>query len=81
MPGVGAAAACAQIGAVECGVGASSDTGSLYRRDEQRAVARRRILSLRQAEADALAVDFNRVWNDAGIRLLAAGQAPTSIAS
>jgi hypothetical protein len=29
------------------------------------------ILSLQQAEAEALAVDFNRVWNDAGIRLLA----------
>jgi hypothetical protein len=29
------------------------------------------ILSLRQSEAEALAVDFNRVWHDAGIRLLA----------
>jgi hypothetical protein len=29
------------------------------------------ILSLRQSDADALAADFNRVWNDAGIRLLA----------
>jgi hypothetical protein len=29
------------------------------------------ILSLRQSEAQALAADFNRVWNDAGIRLLA----------
>jgi hypothetical protein len=29
------------------------------------------ILSLRQSEADALAVDFNRIWNDAGIRLIA----------
>jgi hypothetical protein len=29
------------------------------------------ILSLRQSEAHALAADFNRIWNDAGIRLLA----------
>jgi len=28
------------------------------------------ILSLRQSEAEALAIDFNRVWNDAGVRLL-----------
>ncbi len=27
------------------------------------------ILSLRRAEADALAADFNRIWHDAGIRL------------
>src|ERR1700730_451893 len=33
------------------------------------------ILSLRQPEADALAADFNRVWNDAGIRLLAGRRA------
>jgi hypothetical protein len=29
------------------------------------------ILSLQQSEAEALAADFNRVWSDAGIRLLA----------
>jgi hypothetical protein len=29
------------------------------------------ILSLRRTEADALAADFNRVWNDAGVRLIA----------
>jgi hypothetical protein len=29
------------------------------------------ILSLRQPEAEALAVDFNRVWHDAGVRLIA----------
>src|SRR6202051_5344617 len=29
-----------------------------------------RILSLLPSEAEALAVDFNRVWNDAGIRML-----------
>ena len=33
------------------------------------------ILSLAQSEADALAVDFNRVWQDAGIRLLAGRRA------
>ena len=33
------------------------------------------ILSLREAEADALAADFNRVWNDAGIRLIAGRRA------
>ena len=29
------------------------------------------ILSLRPSEAEALTVDFNQVWNDAGVRLLA----------
>jgi hypothetical protein len=33
------------------------------------------ILSLHQAEADALADDFNRVWHGAGIRLLAGSRA------
>jgi hypothetical protein len=33
------------------------------------------ILSLRQSEAEALAADFNRVWNDAGFRLIAGGSA------
>jgi hypothetical protein len=33
------------------------------------------ILSLRQSEAEALAADFNRVWNDAGIRLIAGNSA------
>jgi hypothetical protein len=33
------------------------------------------ILSLNRSEADALALDFNRVWDGAGIRLVAGGHA------
>jgi hypothetical protein len=71
MPGVGAAALFADIGAV--------DAASVFLATPVHYVAEISnvrlpadgILSLGQAEADALAVDFNRVWNDAGIRLLA----------
>jgi len=71
MPGVGAAALCAGVGAV--------DAASVFLATPVHYVAEMSsvrlpadgILSLRQADADALAVDFNRVWNDAGIRVLA----------
>jgi hypothetical protein len=71
MPGVGAAALFADIGAV--------DAASVFLATPVHYVAEMSnvrlpadgILSLSQAEADALTVDFNRVWNDAGIRLLA----------
>ena len=71
MPGVGAAALYADIGAV--------DAASVFLATPVHYVAEMSnvrlpadgILSLGQTEADALAVNFNRVWNDAGIRLLA----------
>jgi hypothetical protein len=71
MPGVGAAALCAGVGAV--------DAASVFLATPVHYVAEMSsvrlpadgILSLRQADADALAVDFNRVWSDAGIRVLA----------
>jgi len=71
MPGVGAAALRADIGAV--------DAASVFLATPVHYVAEMSsvrlpadgILSLRQTEADALAADFNRVWDGAGIRLLA----------
>jgi hypothetical protein len=75
MPGVGAAALYADIGIV--------DAASVFLATPVHYVAEVSnvklpadgILSLRQSEADALAVDFNRVWIDAGIRLLAGRRA------
>jgi hypothetical protein len=75
MPGVGAAALYADIGSV--------DAASVFLATPVHYVAEMSnvrlpadgILSLRQPEADALAVDFNRVWIDAGIRLLAGRRA------
>ncbi len=71
MPGVGAAALYADRGAV--------DDASVFMATPVHYVAEMNnvrlpqdgILSLLPAEAAALAVDFNRVWNDAGIRMLA----------
>jgi hypothetical protein len=71
MPGVGAAALCAEIGAVDAvSVFLATPVHYVAEMSNVRLPADG-ILSLRQTEADALAVDFNRVWNDAGIRLLA----------
>jgi hypothetical protein len=75
MPGVGAAALVAQRGSVD---GASVDGASVFVATPVHYVAEMSnvrlpadgILSLRQSEAEALAIDFNRVWSDAGIRLL-----------
>jgi hypothetical protein len=71
MPGVGAAALYADIGIV--------DAASVFLATPVHYVAEMSnvrlpadgILPLRQPEADALAADFNRIWNDAGMRLLA----------
>ena len=71
MPGVGAAALYADIGAV--------DAASVFLATPVHYVAEMSnvrlpadgIPSLRQTDADALAADFNRVWIDAGIRLFA----------
>jgi hypothetical protein len=75
MPGVGAAALYADFGTV--------DAGSVFLATPVHYVADMSsvrlpadgILSLSQVDAEALAVDFNRVWQDAGIRLLAGRRA------
>jgi hypothetical protein len=75
MPGVAAAALYADFGTV--------DAGSVFLATPVHYVADMSsvrlpadgILSLSQAEAEVLAVDFNRVWHDAGIRLLAGRRA------
>jgi hypothetical protein len=90
MPGIGAAALCAERervagGAVAAGAMVSPATaaGSVFVATPVHYVADMSsvrlpadgILSLRQAEAEALAVDFNRVWHDAGVRLIAGHRA------
>jgi hypothetical protein len=71
LPGVGATALYADIGTV--------DAASVFLATPVHYVAEMSnvrlpadgILSLHPSEADALAVDFNRIWRDAGIHLLA----------
>jgi hypothetical protein len=71
MPGVGAAALCADRGWVQAAsVFVATPVHYVAEMSNVRLSADG-ILSVRQSEADALAVDFNRVWLDAGIRLLA----------
>jgi hypothetical protein len=71
MPGVGAAALFAAQGAAE-GATVLLATPVRYVAEMNNVrLPADGILSLRQAEADALARDFNRVWHDAGVRLLA----------
>jgi hypothetical protein len=71
MPGVGAAALYAERGLVDAAsVFVATPVHYVAEMSNVRLPADG-ILSLRQSEADALAVDFNRVWNDAGVRLLA----------
>lgn len=75
MPGVGAAAVCAEQGAVS---GATVIVATPVHYLAEMSNVRLPIdgiLSLRQAEADTLADDFNRVWHGAGIRLLAGSRA------
>jgi len=75
MPGVGAAALCADRGAVmAASVFVATPVHYVAEMSNVRLPADG-ILSLRQSEAEALAVDFNRVWTDAGIRLLAGRRA------
>jgi hypothetical protein len=69
MPGVGAAALFAERGAVNAAsVFVATPVHYVAEMSNVRLPADG-ILSLRQAEADALAADFDRVWQDAGIRL------------
>ena len=71
LPGIGAAALFADQGAVE-GAAVLIATPVHYVADMSNVrLPADGILSLRPTEADALARDFNRVWHDAGFRLLA----------
>ena len=75
MPGVGAAALYSEFGAVN-GASAIVATPMHYLVETSNVrLPADGILSLRQAEAEALAAEFNRVWHDAGIRMLAARRA------
>ena len=70
MPGVGAAALCAEQGLIDAAsVFIATPVHYLAEMSNVR-LAAHGILSLSRAEADALAADFNRVWHDAGIRLV-----------
>jgi len=75
MPGVGAAALFADIGTVNAGsVFLATPVHYAAEMSGVRLPADG-ILFLSQAEAEVLAVDFNLVWSDAGIRLLAGRRA------
>ena len=75
MPGVGAAAVHAEFGAVSgATVMVATPVHYLAEMSNVR-LAGDGILSLRQGEADTLAAEFNRVWQGAGIRLLAGPRA------
>jgi hypothetical protein len=75
MPGVGAAALFAERGAVNAGsVFIATPVHYVAEMSNVRMPADG-ILPLRQAEAEALAADFDRVWKDAGIRLLSGRRA------
>lgn len=86
MPGVGAAALCAEQGSAHAATAGAAAAGAapaaggsvfvatpVHYLAEMSTVrlAAAGILSLRQSEAEALAVDFNRIWHDAGVRLIA----------
>jgi hypothetical protein len=70
MPGVGAAALFAERGPVTAASVFIATPVHYVAEMSNVRLAADGILSLRQAEAEALAADFDRVWKDAGIRLL-----------
>jgi hypothetical protein len=71
VPGVGAAALFAERGRVDAAsVFVATPVHYLAEMHNVR-LAADGILSLRQSEAEILAADFNRVWMDAGVRLVA----------
>ncbi|MGC2032912.1 MAG: hypothetical protein WA642_23050, partial [Steroidobacteraceae bacterium] len=75
MPGVAAAALYAERGPVDAAsVFLATPVHYLAEISNVRLPADG-ILSLHRPEAEALAVDFNHVWSDAGIRLLSGGRA------
>jgi hypothetical protein len=85
MPGLGAAALCAELGSVDAAsVFIATPVHYLAEMSDVR-LAAEGLLSLDPTEAEALAADFNRVWHDAGIRLIAgrpqaaAGMGPTHL--
>jgi hypothetical protein len=75
MPGVGAAALYADVGAVDAACVFFATPVHYVAEMSNVRLPADGILSLRQPEADALAADFNRVWKDAGIRLVAGRRA------
>jgi hypothetical protein len=69
-PGLGAAALCAELGSVDAAsVFIATPVHYIAEMSNVR-LASDGILSLKRAQADELAADFNRVWHDAGIRLI-----------
>jgi hypothetical protein len=75
MPGLGAAALCAEqepVGAASVFI--ATPVHYLAEMSNVR-LAADGILSLTRPEAEALAADFNRVWHDAGMRLIPGGRA------
>ena len=74
-PGLGAAALCAELGSVDAAsVFIATPVHYIAEMSNVR-LAPDGILSLKRAEADELAADFNRVWHDAGIRLICSRRA------
>jgi hypothetical protein len=70
-PGLGAAALCAEVGLVDAAsVFIATPVHYIAEMSNVR-LASDGILSLSRPEADALVADFNRGWQDAGIRLIA----------
>jgi hypothetical protein len=70
MPGVGAAAVCAEQGVVNAASVFIATPVHYVAEMSNVRLAADGILSLSRPDADALAADFNRVWHDAGIRLV-----------
>jgi hypothetical protein len=70
MPGVGAAALCAEQGLVDAASVFIATPVHYVAEMSNVRLAADGILSLSPPDADALAADFNRVWHDAGIRLV-----------
>ena len=70
MPGVGAAAVCAEQGLVDAASVFIATPVHYVAEMSNVRLAADGILSLSRPDADALAADFNRVWHDAGIRLV-----------
>jgi hypothetical protein len=71
MPGVGAAALFAERGPVDAAAVFIATPVHYVAGMSSVRLPADGILRLPQPEADALTVDFNRVWNDAGVRLIA----------
>ena len=70
MPGVGAAAVCAEQGWVDAASVFIATPVHYVAEMSNVRLAADGILCLSRPDAEALAADFNRVWHDAGIRLV-----------